>query len=43
MPQDLQRHPDARDEPLPGVGHLAALCDARVLRLVLAHASLQKQ
>ena len=43
MPQDLQRHPDARDEQLPGVGHLAALCDARVLRLVLAHASLQKQ
>lgn len=43
MPQDLQRHPDARDGPLPGVGHLAALCDARVLRLVLAHASLQKQ
>jgi len=40
MPQQLQRHADARDEPLPGVGHMAALCDERTLRLVLAHAKL---
>ncbi len=40
MPQQLQRHADARDEPLPGVGHMAALCDERTLRLVLAHTKL---
>ena len=40
MPQQLQRHADARDEPLPGVGHMAALCDERTLRLVLAHTTL---
>lgn len=38
MPQDGQRHPDARDEPLAGVGHLAALLDARTLALVRRHA-----
>lgn len=40
MPQQLQRNADARDEPLPGVGHMAALCDERTLRLVLAHTKL---
>lgn len=37
MPQDTQRHPDARDEPLPGVGHLAALFDRRTLALLRRH------
>lgn len=37
MPQDGQRHPDALDEPLPGVGHMAALMDPRTLALVRRH------
>ena len=37
MPQDTQRHPDAVDEPLPGVGHMAALFDRRALTLVQRH------
>ena len=37
MPQDTQRHPDAVDEPLPGVGHMAALFDRRALALVQRH------
>ena len=37
MPQDTQRHPDARDEPLPGVGHLAALFERRTLALLGRH------
>ena len=37
LPQELQRHPDAVDEPLPGVGHLAALIHPRTLALVHHH------
>ncbi len=36
-PQDAQRHADALDEPLPGVGHMAALFDPRMLALVRRH------
>ncbi len=37
MPQDTQRHPDALDEPLAGVGHMAALFDPGALALVRRH------
>ena len=37
MPQDGQRHPDALDEALPGVGHMAALLDQRTLTLLQKH------
>ena len=37
MPQDGQRHPDALDEALPGVGHMAALLDQRTLALLQKH------
>ncbi len=37
MPQDTQCHPDAVDEPLPGVGHMAALFDHRALAFVRQH------
>ncbi len=37
LPPELQRHPDAVDEPLPGVGHLAALIHPRTLALLRHH------
>jgi triacylglycerol lipase len=43
MPQDTQRHPDAVDEPLPEVGHIAALFDRRMLEIVRKHLVLRQR
>lgn len=37
MPQNSQRHPEALDEPLHGVGHVSALFHPRTLALLRQH------